>query len=1591
MNKNISVLAVLLCSVASWASIQVVETEINTAHARNYSFGFLNGNLLPNFSFEDDFYGWNGTRMSRHDLELKEDKVVPITGSYVGLLDMRNPLSSDLVPVQSDEPYTLSLYEINYNKIDYSPKVCFYTTKNALLNCSNLAPYAKSRSWSYYKSSFTIPSTARFAKVILGENPKGYFYFDDVVLEKGSKASDRGGIGVGISYSDALGRGYAAHQLVRKESLNELLPSACVNNQVVYGTSLVEIGARSSVLGGNVGSGANVTIDNDVSLKDETLSDLTVSAAGRMRLGDRVSVHGKLVYGGELQLGNQDYIQSRENVRNSESCEISVPEFEAGSADVYVDNDTERSLVPGTYKDAMVRARSVLHLAPGEYYFDKFTLEPTAKLDFDLSQGNVVIHVKSSLWINDNSEFVYDAESKNFIAWYLSQESGLRLGTITNLAGVFVAPKARVELGHQGMLNGMIYAREVFLMQDSKISAPVFLFGESKNIYAVSERRYDDYGRVYQQDKSYIAELGSEGYVQESQKNANEYYSDTGDGPDAGGYAYSATEFSDKDGRVLKQSIPGAAWNLNSLHVGTSEQFFVSTLDIPSSIKNVISDGADKQYILSYGEDVEGAVALSWKNRLGQVVKTANVVEKNGEDMKKWRWAIKQYEYTREGLLYRTLTPLDNKNGGSDFAIVSEYDKQGRLVSRLSPDVGLESFHYDMLGNMIFSVTAEQRERNAFTYKKYDAQGRLVSIGESVVPQLSSSLLDEAAKVINNIPGENTEYTGKRYDKMSQCFDAIGSENLRKMLSEVEFANTRGRVVCAWSRNPKLRGILSADEALVADFYSYDDLGRVKASYRYTGVEKETSRRLVSKHPVYDDLSNLLRVETRDGSGKILSSRNFDYDAKGRVSKVSDNDGNVIVAYSYDDFGRRTRIVLGDVVQMDYEKHLHGQVSGIKATNLKTGTVVYDEKLNYEKSEGSSVPRFDGRISQKKSLFKTMNGLVENSDYYMYDLSGNMVSKLGTSGEAWYQYDENGRLLAQQQAMGCLNYNYADGSYKVTEVVGKSELDPDRDASQKNNFVYDASGRVVSDASKQMSIEYDMSGSAVSFKVSKDDQTLKSVNVYDPQGWRVAVLSYVDGKLQSLRTDIMVDGKKELERHADVVHGETKEYKVLYGAADVLGRVLPDNSREWFVKDYQGSLVMTFVNDEIGNVIAYEPYGTQRLLQVSGDVPSEQYSGKELDEATKLYYYGVRFFDPTLAMWMVPDPARQYLNPYGFGGDPINAVDLYGLWKIGLGITIGWEHGFTLGVGAAFDVGTKEFGASIDLGASHNFGDGSNTYSASVGASINIGIVGIGANLGYRYNTISGSALSYGIRGSVYGAGIGVNGANYWDAEGSYMGGTIGVETFYGAFGAEVYTGYEWGYSGMQGRGLYTGARAWGAHAEFTNIGTSKWGFDWGASVTTTYFMEKKEIDEDNRKKYKLNKKYQKWVGIDINGFEVVRYDHSNRNRNQPLGRDWKNKQEFLDYASENDLSVGYYEPEASVFHGSDEKMWMAEKGKEPVGTRWKFRNGEFERGGLPSYIPSIEGVFNRNNGSNAGASYNYGNNYISHLAFDILPWLIMD
>ena len=82
--------------------------------------------------------------------------------------------------------------------------------------------------------------------------------------------------------------------------------------------------------------------------------------------------------------------------------------------------------------------------------------------------------------------------------------------------------------------------------------------------------------------------------------------------------------------------------------------------------------------------------------------------------------------------------------------------------------------------------------------------------------------------------------------------------------------------------------------------------------------------------------------------------------------------------------------------------------------------------------------------------------------------------------------------------------------------------------------------------------------------------------------------------------------------------------------------------------------------------IEYVPYG-EVFIEERNNVWNSPYlfNAKEFDEETGLYYYGARYYDPRLAMWLGVDPlTEKYPNvsPYNYCiNNPIRNVDIYGL------------------------------------------------------------------------------------------------------------------------------------------------------------------------------------------------------------------------------------------------------------------------------------------------------------------------------------------
>jgi RHS repeat-associated protein len=91
----------------------------------------------------------------------------------------------------------------------------------------------------------------------------------------------------------------------------------------------------------------------------------------------------------------------------------------------------------------------------------------------------------------------------------------------------------------------------------------------------------------------------------------------------------------------------------------------------------------------------------------------------------------------------------------------------------------------------------------------------------------------------------------------------------------------------------------------------------------------------------------------------------------------------------------------------------------------------------------------------------------------------------------------------------------------------------------------------------------------------------------------------------------------------------------------------------YFHSDHLGS--STFLSDALGKAyefILYLPYGeTMAHQKVAGYSTPYKFTSKEQDEETGLYYFGARYYDPSLSIWHGVDPLAGKMpewSPYSF-------------------------------------------------------------------------------------------------------------------------------------------------------------------------------------------------------------------------------------------------------------------------------------------------------------------------------------------------------
>ena len=346
-------------------------------------------------------------------------------------------------------------------------------------------------------------------------------------------------------------------------------------------------------------------------------------------------------------------------------------------------------------------------------------------------------------------------------------------------------------------------------------------------------------------------------------------------------------------------------------------------------------------------------------------------------------------------------------------------------------------------------------------------------------------------------------------------------------------------------------------------------------------------------------------------------------------------------------------------------------------------------------------PQYNGNISRMVHQMADAGYVSDVDMAYTYDALNRLVyADEGADGysvdmlDERFEYDDQGRIVAQRRSGSESEYIYAPDSNKLISVEGQIGH---RDMSASDNFVYDQEGNLIEDKSKNMKISYDWRGMPVEF-VWKDEcynykghfmcDSAKLVLAYDGSGRRISktrmnrkVGNYWWPELRTHYTGLGTEVRESFTSYG----GEVMETKVVVNMPQGLGRYEVEDANnppgfgaplnfEWYLKNHLGSTMLVYgtqgttdmTRADIGSIKGayyYYAFGEMINLSLPTDKVTETFTGKEHDDEIALDYFGARYLDPMLGLWISVDPKRQYQNPYMYvGNNPIMGIDSDGLW-----------------------------------------------------------------------------------------------------------------------------------------------------------------------------------------------------------------------------------------------------------------------------------------------------------------------------------------
>lgn len=241
------------------------------------------------------------------------------------------------------------------------------------------------------------------------------------------------------------------------------------------------------------------------------LSVCLMGSGGQLRVGADAMVDGDVNSVGQVDVANRGRIQGTLTTAGSVTQQIgssigivkantpvSLPSLSGlsvayGATDINIYNGQSLDLAPGSWGNIHVYAGGSVRLVGGVYQVRSLTMEADAKVNLDVSAGEIDFRTAESLNFGDRSQMTSVSGGNEYkVKWYSAQAGQLRIGTDVTFRGILTAPVADVSVASRCSLFGGLRARTVSLEPDSRILR-VMKPAESNPVFTTAPK-YTEWG-----------------------------------------------------------------------------------------------------------------------------------------------------------------------------------------------------------------------------------------------------------------------------------------------------------------------------------------------------------------------------------------------------------------------------------------------------------------------------------------------------------------------------------------------------------------------------------------------------------------------------------------------------------------------------------------------------------------------------------------------------------------------------------------------------------------------------------------------------------------------------------------------------------------------------------------------------------------------------------------------------------------------------------------------------------------------------------------------------------------------------------------